>query len=474
MERVSLRELMQATGGRLQSVQAADAPFDRVAIDSRDVRPGDVFWSIRGENHDGHDFTAQAFESRARLCVVSEARASDISGPVLVVDDTLSALGRFASWYRNQFDSLVIGVTGSVGKTTTRELIYAALGARFNGIQSRKNFNNLIGLPLSLFDLEPIHEFAVLEMGASKEGDIRDLCELARPEIGVITAIGPAHLQSFGSLAAIVQAKGELLEQLPTSGFAVLPGDDEVLRQMADRAPCPVIFVGQGDDNQIRATRIESRAGSLRFRCEGDDFDVPGNGRHLLTNALCAIAIGLEVGIAPHLIAAGLTRFSPVSGRGNLIRIGPWTVIDDTYNASPLSVAAACHTLSELVVVAGVGHRILVLGDMRELGSMAIPEHENIGRLAASLRIDRLLVCGDYSDAVASGALQSGMKPHQIATTNDSRTLLAILDCWLEPHDLLLVKGSRATKMECVIEWLKERARHETHTSESAQQRFCA
>ena len=248
---------MQATGGRLRDVDSADAPFDRISIDSRDIQRGDVFWALKGEIHDGHDFVSQALEQEAILCVISAGRAESTAGPMLIVDETLAALGRFASWHRSQIDSLIIGVTGSVGKTTTRELIYAALGSHFCGIRSRSNFNNQIGLPLSLLALEDRHEFAVLEMGASAIGDIQALCEMALPEVGVITAIGPAHLRTFGSLAAIIQTKGELLEQLPSTGFAVLPGDDLILRQIADRAPCPVIFVGQGDDNQIRATRVE-------------------------------------------------------------------------------------------------------------------------------------------------------------------------------------------------------------------------
>ncbi len=473
MERLSLQDLVQVTGGRLRDVDSADAEFDRISIDSREIRPGDVFWALKGENHDGHDFTKEALERNARLCVISADRADSVSGASLIVDETLPALGRFARWHRDRFDALVIGVTGSVGKTTTRELIYAALSGQYQGIRSRKNFNNLIGLPLSLLDLDPSHEFAVMEMGASQIGDIRELCDLARPEVGVVTAIGPAHLQSFGSLDAIIQTKGELLEQLPSTGFAVLPGDDTLLRQMADRAPCPVIFVGQNDDNRIQARHLEVHAGSLRFHCEGQDFDIPVNGRHTLSNALCAIAIGLEIGVSAQNLASGLTKFTPAPGRGGMVQIGPWTVIDDTYNASPLSVAASCRLLNE-IVVPGIGQRLLVLGDMRELGPTAVFEHERIGNLAAELRVDRLLVCGEYAGDVARGAKRSGMKAHQIAATNDTETLLAILDCWLEPCDLLLVKGSRSTQMERVIDWLKSHAELHQGLYSTGQHRNCA
>ena len=473
MERFSLRDLMQVTGGRLRDVDSADVRFDRISIDSRDIRHGDVFWALKGEHHDGHDFASEALERNARLCVISADRANSVAGASLIVDETLSALGQFARWHRSRFDALIIGVTGSVGKTTTRELIFAALSGQYHGIRSRKNFNNLIGLPLSLLDLGPSHDFAVMEMGASQVGDIHELCDLAHPEVGVVTAIGPAHLQSFGSMAAIIQTKGELLEQLPSTGFAVLPGDDNVLRQMADRAPCPVIFVGQGDDNQIRATHVEAHAGSLCFRCEGHDFDIPVNGRHTLSNALSAIAIGLEIGISTRVLATGLAKFIPAPGRGGLIQIGPWTVIDDTYNASPLSVAASCRFLKE-IMIPGAGQRLLVLGDMRELGPAAAFEHERIGNLAAELCFDRLLVCGDFAGDVARGAKRNGMKAHQIAATNDTETLLAILDCWLEPCDLLLVKGSRSTRMERVIDWLKIHAELRERLQTTGQNRICA
>lgn len=471
MERFSLRDLMQATGGRLRDVDSTDARFNRVTIDSREVQPGDIFWALKGEHHDGHDFVAQARERQARLAVISSEQSDALSGPALIVDETRPALGRFASWHRSQLDVLVIGVTGSVGKTTTRELTFAALSSQFQGIRSRRNFNNLIGLPLSLLDLEEAHEFAVMEMGASRVGDIQQLCDIAVPEIGIVTAVGPAHLESFGSLSAIYQTKGELLEQLPATGFAVLPGDDINLRQMADRAPCPVIFVGQGDDNHLRATRIEADPGSLRFDCEGVHFDIPVNGRHSLTNALCAVAVGLELGIPVDQLATGLARFSPAPGRCGVLKIGPWTVIDDTYNASPLSVAASCRMLKELQIP-GARNRFLVLGDMRELGPTAAYEHEQIGKLAAQLDIDRVLVCGEFANDVARGAIRSGMKPDRIAAATSTETLLAILDCWLEPDDVMLIKGSRSTRMEQVISWLKTCA--EFAISADRPQKACA
>lgn len=472
MEQLSLLDLMQATRGQLSAVSSFDQQIDQICIDSRTLQPGSVFWALRGEQHDGHDFLAQAAARGAALSVVDAAHAHAAVGPTLIVNDTGQALMDFAAWYRGTLDALVIGLTGSVGKTTTRDMIHVALASEFEGIRSRKNFNNTIGLPLSLLDADHRHEFIVLEMGAARIGDIAELAAVAAPEVGVITAIGPAHLRTFGSLDNIIQGKGELLESLPTSGFAVLPGDDMILRQMADRAPCPVIFVGEEDDNHLQATRVRASFEGLNFRVDGVEFTVPVCGRHHLTNALCAIAIAREIGVSLQSVAQGLERFEPIEGRSRLRTIGPWTVIDDTYNASPLSVAAACRMLPDLELP-GIGRRVLVLGDMRELGPAAEEEHRRIGALAASLKIDLIVACGEHADDIATGAEAAGMDPHSIAAAPDIEAIKAVLDCWLEPGDVVLVKGSRATRMERILDWLMERARFES-ALRGEQRKYCA
>lgn len=473
MEQLSLRDLMQATGGRLSRVSSPDNTVNHISIDSRTLTPGSVFWALRGETHDGHDYISQAMDRGASLCVANASHSPPPVEPALLVKDTGAALMDLAKWYRGTLDALVIGLTGSVGKTTTRDMISLALGSEFEGTRSRKNFNNTIGLPLSLLDADHRHEFIVLEMGAARIGDIAELAEIASPEVGVVTAIGPAHLQTFGSLDAIIQGKGELLESLPPSGFAVLPGDDQILRQMADRAPCPVIFVGEGDDNHLQATRVRASYEGLCFRVDGVDFSIPVCGRHHLSNALCAIAIAREIGVRLPSVAQGLELFEQIEGRTRLHQIGPWTVIDDTYNASPLSVAAACRMLREMELP-GIGRRILVLGDMRELGHMAAEEHYRIGALATSLKIDRILACGHHADDVARGAERSGMNPYHIAAASDLEAMKAVLDCWLEEGDVVLVKGSRATRMERIIEWMAERAAIESALRGEQRQRFCA
>lgn len=456
MERLRLADLAAASGGRLEGVPAGMIDVSRIVTDSRIVQPGDVFWAFHGARHDAHEFVPAALTAGAALVVVDQAHA-DLPVPRLVVPDTLTAWGRLAAWKRQQSDALVIAVTGSVGKTTTRELVYAALSERHPGLRSPANFNNQYGLPQTLLELRAADEFAVLEMGADREGEIRELCAIARPEVGLITAIGKAHVKSFGSVEGIIRAKGELLEALPDNGFAVLPGDDPVLRQMARRAPCPVIFVGEHPQNHLWPVQVRATPAALMFRVNGQDYTVPVTGRHFLVNALLAIAVAREIGMDSASIARGLTRFRPVAGRCCHRQVGPCTVIDDSYNASPTAVSAALHVLSD-IEFAGGGRRIAVLGDMRELGELGPAEHRAIGRQAAGAGIDALLAYGEYADDLARGARDGGLSAGRVAVAADLDVLRLLLECWLEPGAVVLVKGSRVMQMEHVVRWIEEYA----------------
>jgi UDP-N-acetylmuramoyl-tripeptide--D-alanyl-D-alanine ligase len=456
MDRLSLQDLATATGGRLESANPR-AACARISTDSREIQPGDVFWALSGERFDGHDFIDDALKRGAQLAVCRRDRAARRAFPRLIVDDTLAALGRLAHWCRGRQEALVVAVTGSVGKTTTKDLIHAALGRQFHGMCSPGNFNNAVGLPKSLLAIERAHEYAILELGASREGEIRELAALAAPEIGAITAIGKSHLASFGSLEAIVRAKGELLEALPSGGFAILPGDDPVTAALASRAACRVVLVGERPHNDVRAEGVACTGRELSFFVGADRFTIPFAGRHLLTNALIAVAIAREIGVSSEMIAAGLREFVPAKGRCHWLACGPWTVIDDTYNANPLSVRAACRYLAAAPGLTR-SRRYLVLGDMLELGSEAAAEHVAIGRDAASLPIDGVLALGDFAADVARGANLGGMRIGRIVASRQLEVLLTVLDCWLEPGDIVLVKGSRGMAMERVVEWLQHSA----------------
>ena len=456
MDEVNISNLLQATSGEAYGIAGVCPAFRSVSLDSRTVRPGDLFWAIAGERHDGHEFAFDAYRRGAVACVVRSGYGCEVPYPQIRVSDTRQALADFSQWYRQQHDALLIGVTGSVGKTTTREMIYSVLQTEFSGFRSPRNFNNQLGVPLTLLEMEAGHDFGVLEIGASAVGEIAELANIVQPEIGVVTAIAPAHLEGFGGLGGVIEAKGELLAALPAGGFAVLPGDDPVLRGLADRAACQVVFVGEEEHNDIRATEVKSVNQRLTFRVDQTNYEVPVLGRHHLSAALIAVAVGKEVGLAPMSIQQGLQQFRPIGGRCQVHQIGPWTVIDDCYNANPRSMEAACRLIDEWP---GFGKKYLVLGEMVELGPQSEQYHWELGKTIAPCEVDRLLLYGAHCHHVSRGAREHGFAAHNIAESVDNLdTLLLILDCWLEPGDVLLVKGSRAMQMERVIDWLRQQA----------------
>ena len=409
---------------------------------------------MRGTKYDGHNFVNEAICRGAIACVVERNCKLQLTGPRIIVDDTRRALGDFARWFRQRREALIIGVTGSVGKTTTREMIHAVLSAEHVGKQSQSNYNNEIGLPLSLLELAAGDEFAVYEMGAARIGDIRELCEIACPEVGVITRIGKAHLETFGTVENVYRGKGELLDALPKHGFAVVCGDDLMMRSIAARAACPVIFVGEQPGNQVRATNVEFQPGRLQFTVDHKKYELSVPARHYLTAALCALAVAREVGMQPCAIAEGFSRFVGQPGRCTVEQAETCTIIDDTYNANPLSMQAACLALSAWP---GEGHKLFVVGDMLELGAETKTSHQDLGGFVAAASVDRLLAFGENAGHVSWGALHAGMRQHVVAECRELNALLTVLDCWLEPGDVVLVKGSRGMKMERVVSWLKQR-----------------
>jgi len=470
MSAVNLQHVLNATAGEARGF-AAETAFTRISIDSRTTQPGDLFWAIRGERHDGHDYIGDALARGAAGVVVEKEKCEPCLGPAIIVPETLSALQNFAAAHRAKSDAAVIGVTGSFGKTTTRELIFSVLAAGHSGTRSPWNYNNHVGVPLSLLDIDDGHEFAVIEMGASACGEIRDLCELAAPEIGVITGIGPAHLDGFGDLNGVISAKSELLQSLPSGGFAVLNGDDPAVRQMARHAACPVIFVGEQEHNDVKVHRIEhalSSSGSghsVRFRVADDSYELPVLGRHHVQLASTAIVIGREIGLSPAIIAEGLANFQPIPGRCRWERLGDWHVIDDSYNANPASMKAACALLRDWP---GSGRRILVAGDMRELGTETITAHIDAGRYAAESEIDHVIAHGDFARHLVGGACEAGMDAGRLADCESLAAVFTVLDCWLEPGDVVLVKGSRSMRMERVVEWIRQQTEHQLSPAQKA------
>jgi UDP-N-acetylmuramoyl-tripeptide--D-alanyl-D-alanine ligase len=455
MTPVSLKQLISATNGHWHP--PGDIPqmdFHRVQLDSRQCGPGDLFWAVRGERLDGHQFISDALNRGARAAVVSQPLLKKL--PQVVVEDTVSALGQFAGCYRKQQSSMVIGVTGSVGKTTTRHMIHAVLSARHQGVQSPRNFNNQYGVPLSLLQIDPQDEFAVIEVGASSPGEVAQLGRIVQHEVAVITSVSEAHLDGFGSIESVLASKTELIDTLDEGGFAVLNGDDARLLEYSRQLDIPVYLCGFGPQNHFQVELKQMTSDGMQFEINGEPFHLPVLGRHFLNAAAIAVAIATELGLEVDEIQAGLSRFQPVGGRCAPTRIGPWTVIDDTYNASPRSMQAACRLLSEWPGAEAA--RILVVGDMLELGEAAAAHHRTLGGLIARSNIGRLVTHGEFAQLVASAAIAGGMSPHQVAVCKSLETLELMLDCWLQPHDVILVKGSRGMKMERIVDWLEDAA----------------
>lgn len=469
MQPISIQDLIAITGGTPIAIADLKHHVSRIEIDSRKIQAGDLFWALEGNRQDGHKFVKQALKSGAIAAVVETGKSQKIDGPRLEVESTIFALWQVAHWFRRQSEALVISVTGSVGKTTTRRMITSVLSARFSGIQSPQNFNNKFGVPLSLLQLEPHHEFAVIELGASRVGEIEALATVTEPEVGAITNIGPVHLDEFGTLEAIVKTKGELLEALPSSGFAVLNGDDRQVRQMASRSPCPVIFVGEREHNNVRAIDIVQQDKLLLFQVNGTQFEVPVTGRHHLAAALTAVAIGQQLDMNDHDIAAGLKAFTAAPGRCQTLDIGGWTVIDDTYNASPLSMSAACQVLRDWQAD---GKRILVTGDMLSLGEWSPDFHRLFGEEASRSKLNRFIAVGAQAGIVAGSARKHGMDAGCLGVARDHDLALMLLDCWLEPGDVVLVKGSRHMKMEVIVQGLQRLA--EQRESKQIEERHAA
>ena len=458
MQQVLLNNLLAATGGEAVGFGYDETVFRRIQIDSRAVRPGDLFWAVRGSRLDGHRFAEESLSRGAAGCLVERSKWSGSAAvPAIIVDDTLTALWDLARWHRRRHEAAVIGVTGSFGKTTTREMIRVVLEHQFRGTASPKNYNNHFGVPLSILGIDRRHMFAVLELAASYPGEIRNLADIASPNIGVVTGIGPAHWKGFGSRRNIIETKGALVDALPETGLAVLAGDDSCVRAMARRAKCSVRLVGERRRNDIRAANVTVRSGELSFRVGTTDYTVPATGRHHLTAALSAIAVAEEFGMETEAIVCGLKSFEPVAGRCRLEQIGPWKVIDDTYNAGPDSVRAACRLLQDLRQETHIpsGNTILVLGDMLELGDRSIEFHREIGRVAVKMGIDHLLAYGDYSRHVTEGARSAGMIPDRRADCTEFQQLLKVLEDRLQPGDIVLVKGSRAMRMERIVDRLR-------------------
>jgi len=449
MERTSIRQVATWTGG---NTAGADAPVSGVSIDSRTVERGDLFVALRGDRIDGHDFLGEAFASGGAAALVDDAAAAAehraLGHPVVLVDCCRAALGRLAAAYRRSLDLKVVGITGSNGKTTTKEMLRLLLGGR--AAASPRSFNNDLGVPLTLLGADRKHRVCIVEMGTNGPGEIAALAEMARPDVGVVLNVGESHLLGLRDVDGVAREKAALVEALPEDGCAVLNWDDARTRAMMEESPGYAMSFGTWPDADVFAADIRTIGYSLAFRFLGRRrVRLRMIGVHNVHNALAAASVALWLGDAPDDVCERLESFRPAPMRMAVESIGRIRLINDAYNANPRSVAAALHEMS----YRSGGRRIAVLGDMHELGSDAATFHREIGETAARSRIDVLWAIGPLSEATAAAARDAGLR--HVHWSPDVEAAAKRPPVKVKSRDVVLFKGSRGMRLERVYEAVK-------------------
>ena len=452
-------EVLEATGGRLISGPSGRV-FSGVSIDSRTIASGNLFVAIAGTTFDGHDFIGEVINRGICGLVTAEGKTDIVTAPdwdpgrmvCIAVKDTTRALGDLAAFNRRRANISLIAITGSNGKTTTREMTAAVVSQSYRVLVTGGNLNNEIGLPLTLLNLTADHQWAVVEIAMNRPGEIFRLTKICDPDIGVITNIGPAHLEGLGSIDGVMRAKGELLQAMEVDRTAVLNADDPRVLHLAASGTGHMIYFGRSERASVRASSLVKTGLGTRFSLsiapQRSDIQLKLPGEFMVQNALAAAACGHALGLTIDQIKSGLESVAPVAGRMNTFSTpGGIHVIDDTYNANPGSMEAALNTLAAL---AGGQRSALVAGDMLELGAYAQALHQKIGALAARLKISKIFLAGENASSVRAGARSQGMDAADIFI-GSREDISAYLRVWLAPGDWVLVKGSRAMGMEKVV-----------------------
>ena len=469
MFQITLDELIKVVSGEIQlGPYASDRMIHGISIDSRSIAEGNLFVAILGERLDGHQFVSEVAEKGATAVVIAKEKKNSIQREtfkrvaVIVVNDTKKALRDMASWYRRKFDLPTVAVTGTNGKTTTKEMIAEVLSSKYEVLRSPQSYNNLVGVPLTIFQLNSNSEALVLELGMSSPGEIGILTRISSPSVGVITNIGPAHLESMESLEKIAKAKFELPDNMPSPKTLVLNADDQILaKRIKQKKP----------DETVISFSIKKKADFIadQIRANGNGYvsfkvnrSLPVNlmllGWHNVYNALAAFAVGSFLGLDEQKIKQGLEKCTPSQLRMELIEIGNIRVINDSYNANPVSMEKALETLKNMKTP---GKKVAVLGDMLELGEEAIDFHLEVGRKAAQVSVNLLLTVGELARFIGEGAQEAGMNSRDILTfENNEQVALCLLEK-LKDGDLILVKGSRKMRMEEIVLSLKNQYGHQ-------------
>ncbi len=440
---------------------AAETLVKNVCTDSRQAKADDLFFAIRGEKFDGHDFLNEVAAKNIAAAVVEKSKVQSPKSKVpdcamLVVNDARIALGKLAAAYRTQFDLPIICVGGSNGKTTTKELIASVLRRKFSTLASEASFNNDIGVPMTLLRLEKSHQAAVLEAGTNHPGELAPLVKMIAPKFGVLTNIGREHLEFFGDVAGVAQEEGWLAELLPSDGKLFVNGDNEWTEKIIARAKAKIVRVGLGEKNDWRAEKIRLDKNGVTFRVQTAEENLCGEyrinllGRHQVTNALFAIAVGEELGLSRAEIQSGLAECKPPKMRLQFWEANGVRVLDDCYNANADSTIAALETLCDLPLQ---GRRVAVLGDMAELGAHSESAHAEIGRRAAELKIGQLFAVGKMASVTAKAARDGGL--NRVIEFENVESAVTAIRKFLKSGDVVLLKASRASRLERIAETLK-------------------
>ncbi len=459
MKSLSVREISAAVGGKILNCDENKIVLN-ISTDSRDILKGDLFIPLKGENFDGHEFIDTAFEKGA-VCALSEIEINT-QKTYIKVDNTKKALADLAEYYRNLFDIPVAAVTGSVGKTTTKDIIYSVLGQKFNTVKTDGNFNNEIGVPLTIFKIEENTEAAVIEMGMNHFGEIRRLCKMVKPDAAVITNVGYSHIENLGSREGILKAKCEIFDFLKEEGLKILNGDDDMLMTLKGREK-NTCFYGTAnysyDENDFYADEIaEKGIDGISFRVHkgSESFwaNIETPGRHMVLNTLAAAAVGDYFGLNFEQIKKGVESFEPTKMRMDVIRTDKYTIINDVYNANPVSMKAGIDVLSESSL-----RKVCILGDMFELGDFAPKLHFEVGEYACQKNIDVIICIGNISKNIYEGALKraalDNIDAKNIFYFKTQEKFFAEIDDILKNNDIILVKASRGMKFEKTVEKIK-------------------
>ena len=453
MKGLTLRRIAEVCGGTYIGRESdQEKEVTAITTDSRKAEKGGLFAAIRGERADGHDFIPSVFEKGA-LCVISERELPDAQGNYILTGSTLDALKAVAEEYLEQLGIPVVGITGSVGKTSTKEMIAAVLAQKYRVLKTAGNFNNELGLPLTVFRLREDDEIAVLEMGISDFGEMHRLAKIAKPDTCVITNIGPCHLEFLGDRDGVLKAKTEIFDFLRPDGHIILNGDDDKLSTIQEVKGIRPVFFGIDKENTVYADRIEKRGLdgiSCRIHTDQGSFAtvIPSPGIHMVQNALAGTAVGLQYGLSLEQIQAGIESLRPVNGRFHIVHTEQYTVIDDCYNANPISMKASLEILGD-----GPGRKVAILGDMGELGPDEERLHYSVGQAAGALDIDCCLCVGPLCRKLAEGIADVNQKI-EVIHFEHLQELLGKLPQLVRKDDTILVKASHFMHFEKVVEKL--------------------